>query len=51
MYGNSQIASKYDIGHKEFGKEPEVYIESAPNNSNETYTFMHLDRPGRFWQC
>ena len=29
----------------------EIYIQSAPNNSNETYTFMCLGRPGRFGQC
>ena len=23
---------------------PEIYIQSAPNNSNETYTFMGLGR-------
>ena len=27
---------------------PEIYIESAPNNSNETYTFMCWGRVGRF---
>ena len=29
----------------EFGiplSNPEIYIQSAPNNSNETYTFMGL---------
>ena len=25
----------------------EIYIQSAPNSSNETYTFMCLDRAGR----
>ena len=30
---------------------PEIYIWSAPNNSNETYTFMCLGRAGRFGQC
>ena len=29
----------------------EIYIQSAPNNSNETYTFMCLGRAGRFGQC
>ena len=29
---------------------PEIYIQSAPNNSNETYTFMGLGRAGRFGQ-
>ena len=28
---------------------PEIYIQSAPNNSNETQTFMYLGRAGRFW--
>ena len=32
--------------------EPDIYIAySAPNNSNETYTFMRLGRGGRFGQC
>ena len=26
-------------------------LQSAPNNSNETYTFMCLGRAGRFGQC
>ena len=30
---------------------PEIYIQSAPNNSNEAYTFMCLGREGRFGQC
>ena len=29
---------------------PEIYIQSAPNNSNETYTFMGLGRGGHFGQ-
>ena len=29
----------------------EIYIKSAPNNSNETYTFMCLGRAGHFGQC
>ena len=29
---------------------PEIYIQSAPNNSNENYTFMGLGRAGRFGQ-
>ena len=29
---------------------PEIYIQSAPNNSNETYTPMGLGRAGRFGQ-
>ena len=28
----------------------EIYIQSTPNNSNETYTFMGLGRAGRFGQ-
>ena len=28
----------------------EIYIQSPPNNSNETYTFMGLGRAGRFGQ-
>ena len=30
--------------------EPEIYIyiSSAPNNSNETYTFMCMSRASRF---
>ena len=31
--------------------EPEIYIYSAPNNSNETYTFMHLGRVGHCGPC
>ena len=27
---------------------PEIYIQSAPNNSNETYTSVCLGRPGRY---
>ena len=30
---------------------PEIYIQSAPNNSNETYIFMCLGRAGCFGQC
>ena len=26
----------------------EIYIQSAPNNSNESYTFIGLGRGGRF---
>ena len=29
------------------GLGPEIYIYSAPNKSNETYTFMCLGRAGR----
>ena len=29
---------------------PEIYIQSAPNNSNESYAFMGLGRVGRFGQ-
>ena len=29
---------------------PEIYIESAPNNSNETHAFVCLGRAGRFRQ-
>ena len=28
----------------------EIYIQSAPNNSNEIHTFMCLGRAGRFGQ-
>ena len=28
----------------------EIYTQSAPNNSNDTYTFMGLGRAGRFGQ-
>ena len=35
---------------KIFGIWTEIYIKSAPNNSNETYTFMCLGRAGRFGQ-
>ena len=31
-----------------FSRQTEIYIQSAPNNSNETYTFMGLGRAGRF---
>ena len=30
--------------------QPEIYIQSAPNNSNETNTFMCLARASRFGQ-
>ena len=39
---------KYSSSNLQGNKEPEIYIQSAPNNSNETYTFMCLDRAGRF---
>ena len=40
-----------DIGrHVDFRHLPEIYIQSAPNNSNESYTFMGLGRGGRFGQ-
>ena len=31
--------------------QPEIYIQSAPNNSNETHTFMCPGRAGHFGQC
>ena len=31
-------------------KSPEIYIQSAPNNLNESHTFMCLVRAGRFGQ-
>ena len=34
-----------------FHKESEIYIQSAPNNSNESYSFMCLGRVGHFGQC
>ena len=34
-----------------FSSHSEIYIYSALNNSNESYTFMCLGRAGRFWQC
>ena len=33
-----------------FKGTPEMYIQSAPNNSNETHAFMGLGRVGRFGQ-
>ena len=30
--------------------QAEIYIQSAPNNSNESHTFMCLGRAGRFGQ-
>ena len=33
-----------------FHKESEIYIQSAPNNSNESYSFMCLGRVGHFGQ-
>ena len=30
---------------------PEIYLYSAPNNSNETYTLMCMGREGRFGHC
>ena len=32
------------------GVWPEIYIQSAPNSSNETYSHMCLGRTGRFGQ-
>ena len=32
-------------------EDAEIYIKSAPNNSNGTYTFMCLGRAGHFGQC
>ena len=29
---------------------PEIYIQSAPNNSNETHSFICLGRAGNFGQ-
>ena len=37
-------------GQQICNQEPEIYIQSTPNNSNETYTFMGLGRGGRFGQ-
>ena len=33
-----------------FGVKSEIYVQSAPNNSNDTHTFMCLDKVGRFGQ-
>ena len=38
------------IGNGHLTVDPEIYRQSAPNNSNETYTFMGLSRAGRFGQ-
>ena len=38
-------------GSKVFMSVAEIYIQSAPNNSNEIYTFMCLGRAGRIGQC
>ena len=35
---------------KIFNSVPEIYISSAPNNSNETQTFICLGRAGPFGQ-
>ena len=40
-----------NIINKEAYRKPEIYIQSALNNSNETYTFMCLCRAGHFGQC
>ena len=34
-----------------FKVRSEIYTESAPNNSNETYIFMCLGRASHFGQC
>ena len=45
-------SSGYDacLSHRRLGFDSEIYRQSAPNNSNETYTFMGLGRVGRFGQ-
>ena len=42
---NSQ-KNEFDL----FALKTEIYIQSAPNNSNETHTLMCLGRTGRFGQ-
>ena len=53
-YGNATGGPKFPkqiSREKEFlSHYPEIYIQSAPNNSNEAYTFMGLGRAGRFGQ-
>ena len=48
------MASNRTIGEilseREFVFSSEVYIQSAPKNSNETYIFMCLGRVGRLGQ-
>ena len=43
-----KVSQDYQFRH---AFRPEIYIQSAPNNSNETYTFMCLGEAGRFGQC
>ena len=50
QWNQSSFESKFD-GTSYYKKKTEVYIESAPNNSNETYTCMYLGREGWFGQC
>ena len=49
-YSNLCIFSSLVRSVFHFLSKLEIYIQSAPNNSNETYTFMCLGRTGRFGQ-
>ena len=50
-YSNLCIFSSLVRSVFHFLSKLEIYIQSAPNNSNETYTFMCLGRAGCFGQC
>ena len=47
---NKRQPAQFDLSDGVLRTRPEIYIQSAPNNSNETYTFMCLGRAGHFGQ-
>ena len=47
--GGEPIKSRSLLQVSTLSPHPEIYIQSAPNNSNETYTFMCLGRAGPSW--
>ena len=55
VYGDGIVSFNFHanliFGLIPVGLGPEIYIYSAPNKSNETYTFMCLGRAGRFGMC
>ena len=46
----NQVWMQQDAIKDSFILSAKIYIQSAPNKSNETYTFMCLGRAGRFGQ-
>ena len=47
---NVSLASFKETTIKLVYLDPEIYIQSASNNSNETFTLMCLGRTGHFGQ-